>query len=48
MAKRFVGIVVRGRRHRLFSEDIDMVHKRLIRKLPGIPPYQRESVLHGA
>lgn len=48
MAKRFVAIMVRGRKHRLYAQDIDIVYKKPIKKLPPIPGFVKTCGMHYA
>ena len=48
MAKRFVAINVRNRKHRLYAQDIGIVYKKPIKKLPPIPNYVLTCGMHYA
>jgi len=39
MGKKFITLQSPNKKYRLYSEDIKMVFKKLIRKLPSIPAF---------
>jgi len=46
MGKKFITLVIKTKKHRLYTEDIQSVHQKSTRKVPSIPRFAPELKLY--